>query len=392
MTWTPKMAPTLKAATLHHTADTNNYTAAQVVPMMRSIYAYHAQTRGWGDIGYNVIIDKFGRIFEGRAGGLASTVIGAHAGGFNSGTFGVSMLGNYDTVAVPQAVGNAVADIIAWKFSLYGIDPRGYTTLTATGGAGTTSRYRDGQQVTLPTIFGHRDVGSTDCPGRYGYANLPGIRAGVTARGDHQAYVRALYQDMMGRAPDTVGLNGWVAALSGPNSDRRGVSRGFSYSYEYRMLSIAQAYRQVFNREPDPAGISTWMQKLNSGAVRVDQLRPIFMASAEFYLRGGSSDAAFVDNIYRAALNRGADAWEINYWADVRRRSGAEAVIAAVWGSAEAYMRRVVQTYEYYLGRTAARVEQEAWLPLIMNYGDEQLREEIVVSWEYFTRARARFP
>ena len=82
---------------MHHTADTNNYTADQVPAMMRSIYRYHTVSRGWGDIGYNVIVDKYGRLWEGRFGGLASTVIGAHAGGFNTGTFGVSMLGNYDT-------------------------------------------------------------------------------------------------------------------------------------------------------------------------------------------------------------------------------------------------------------------------------------------------------
>ena len=70
--------------------------------MMRSIYRYHAVSRGWGDIGYNVIVDKFGRRWEGRAGGLASTVVGAHAGGFNSGTFGVSMLGNYESVNPPS--------------------------------------------------------------------------------------------------------------------------------------------------------------------------------------------------------------------------------------------------------------------------------------------------
>ena len=69
---------------------------------MRSIYRYHAVSRGWGDIGYNVLVDKFGRLWEGRYGGLASTVIGAHAGGFNTYTFGVSMLGNYDVVRRPQ--------------------------------------------------------------------------------------------------------------------------------------------------------------------------------------------------------------------------------------------------------------------------------------------------
>src|SRR3712207_673322 len=125
------------------------------------MYAYHAVSRGWGDIGYNVIADKFGRLWEGRYGGLASTVIGAHAGGFNTGTFGVSMLGNYDITEPPQGTLDVVADIIAWKFSLYGVDPRGSTQL-ASGGGG-TSRYAKGEVATVPTVFAHRDVGSTAC-------------------------------------------------------------------------------------------------------------------------------------------------------------------------------------------------------------------------------------
>ncbi|GAB3357539.1 N-acetylmuramoyl-L-alanine amidase [Modestobacter lapidis] len=178
--WGPEYAPTIKAATLHHTADSNNYSYDQVPAMMRSIYQYHTVKLGWGDIGYNVIVDKFGRLFEGRAGGLASTVIAAHAGGFNNSTFGVSMLGNYDVVPVPQGTVDSVAAIIAWKFSLFGIDPRGSTVLTSRGGG--TSRYAAGTTVTLPTIFGHRDVGSTACPGRYGYARLAEIRDKVTAQ------------------------------------------------------------------------------------------------------------------------------------------------------------------------------------------------------------------
>jgi uncharacterized protein with LGFP repeats len=181
-TWAPQYVATVKAATLHHTADTNDYTADQVPAMMRSIYRYHTVSLGWGDIGYNVIVDKFGRLWEGRFGGLSSTVVGAHAGGFNTSTFGVSMLGNYDVVPVPQVTVDAVAAIIAWKFSLFGIDPRGTTSLTSGGGG--TAKYAAGTKVTLPTIFGHRDVGSTACPGRYGYARLGEIRdraAAITA-------------------------------------------------------------------------------------------------------------------------------------------------------------------------------------------------------------------
>ena len=173
-TWGPQYAATVKAATLHHSADTNNYTADQVPAMMRSIYRYHTVSLGWGDIGYNVIVDKYGRLWEGRYGGLSSTVMGAHAGGFNTSTFGVSMLGNYDVVPVPQVTVDAVAAVIAWKFSLFGIDPRSTTTLTSSGGG--TARYSPGTRVTLPTIFGHKDVGSTACPGRYGYARLGEIR------------------------------------------------------------------------------------------------------------------------------------------------------------------------------------------------------------------------
>lgn len=181
-TWDPEYVSTIKAATVHHTADGNTYTADQVPAILRSMYAYHAKTRGWGDIGYNAIVDKFGRIFEGRFGGLSSTVVGAHAGGFNSYTFGVSMLGNYDVAPVPQATVDAVGDVIAWKFGLYGVDPRGTAVLTSGGGG--TAKYTAGTRVTLPTVFGHRDVGSTACPGVYGYARLGEVRNRVAAQVD----------------------------------------------------------------------------------------------------------------------------------------------------------------------------------------------------------------
>ncbi|MGY1813428.1 N-acetylmuramoyl-L-alanine amidase [Blastococcus sp. SYSU D00820] len=180
MGWTPQYATTLKAATLHHTDTANTYTADEVPGILRSIYAYHAQSRGWGDIGYNVIVDRFGRMWEGRAGGLSRPVVAAHAGGFNSGTFGISMLGNHAGVAPSQATIDSVAAAIAWKFSLHNVDPRGTTVLTSGGGG--TSRYAAGVRVTLPTIFGHRDVGSTTCPGDAGYARMGEIRDRVSDR------------------------------------------------------------------------------------------------------------------------------------------------------------------------------------------------------------------
>jgi hypothetical protein len=173
-TWDPEYPSTLQAATIHHTADSNNYGAADVPQIMRSIYRYHAVSLGWGDIGYNVVVDKFGRAWEGRYGGLASTVIGAHAGGFNTGTFGVSMLGNYDTVQPTAVMLETVAQVVAWKFSLYGINPRANVQLTSRGGG--TAKYPAGTAVSVPTLFAHRDVGNTACPGQYGYAKMNWLR------------------------------------------------------------------------------------------------------------------------------------------------------------------------------------------------------------------------
>lgn len=207
-TWDPEYAPTIKAATIHHTADSNNYTAAQVPAMMRSIYAFHTQGRGWGDIGYNVIIDKYGRIFEGRYGGLSSTVIGAHAGGFNTGTFGVSMLGNYAETDTPQAMLDSVAAVIAWKLALYGVNPSGTTQLTSGGGG--TSRYAAGVVVTLPTIFAHRDVGSTTCPGQYAYNRMGQIRDMVEAKTPAPGGSPVGSLEMMGLNGSQLVLSGWV--------------------------------------------------------------------------------------------------------------------------------------------------------------------------------------
>jgi hypothetical protein len=387
MTWRPQIASTLKAATVHHTAGSNDYSAADVPGIMRGIYRYHAVNLGWGDIGYNALVDKFGRIWEGRAGGLAKPVVGAHAGGFNTYTFGVSMIGNYDVVPTTQPMIDSVAAIIAWKLSLYKLDAQGSTTLTSGG----TDKYPAGTAVRLPTIFAHRDTKSTACPGRYGYAKMGEIRTKADNRGMSEAFVKALYQDMMQRGADAGGLRGWTDALvSGWN--RRQVAAGFAKSTEYRRLVITQAYERVLGRKPDAGGLATWMAALSNGSVRLDTIGPALMSSREFYLRGGSSDSAFVNNIYQAGLGRGASASEVDYWAEVRQRSGPEPVLAAVWESAEAAMRRVGQTYEYYLDRPAGRSEQQYWLPVVSGSGDEQLREEVVVSTEYALRAQKRFP
>ncbi|HLV05790.1 N-acetylmuramoyl-L-alanine amidase [uncultured Georgenia sp.] len=179
MRWQPKDVE-LRAAVVHHTAGTNSYTQAQSPSIVRGIYHYHAVSRGWGDIGYNFLVDKWGRIYEGRRGSLAAPAgkmpVGAHAAPFNTGTVGLSVMGDYSAVAAPQAAMDALADIIAWQFGRAGLDPTGSSGMTSPG---TASRPR-GQN--LPRVFGHRDVTATVCPGLDIYQRLGALARSAQQR------------------------------------------------------------------------------------------------------------------------------------------------------------------------------------------------------------------
>ncbi|WP_026252397.1 peptidoglycan recognition protein [Streptomyces sp. PsTaAH-124] len=163
----------VKAAFVHHTATGNNYRCSQAPSVIRSIYRYHVRSMGWRDIGYNFLVDKCGTVYEGRAGGVAKPVLGAHTMGFNSDSVGIAVIGTYSKTKPSSAALKAVARLTAWKLGLYGMDPRGKTYLKSGGG----NRYKKGKNVHLNVISGHRDGFATDCPGRKLYAKLGTIRS-----------------------------------------------------------------------------------------------------------------------------------------------------------------------------------------------------------------------
>ena len=170
----PSYSPTIKMGFLHHTDGVNGYSRSQVPSIIRSIYAYHVRANGWCDVGYNYLIDRFGRIWEGRAGGITRPVLGAHTGGFNYDSFGVSLIGAYNKVQPSTEMLDAAEQLFAWRLGSYYADPTANTTLVADSFSG--SRYAAGTTVKFKTISGHRDADQTTCPGTYAYADLPDIR------------------------------------------------------------------------------------------------------------------------------------------------------------------------------------------------------------------------
>jgi hypothetical protein len=169
---------------VHHTAGRNG--DPDPAATIRSIYHYHTITQGWGDIGYNFLIDEQGRIYEGRharayASGETPTsedlaglgARGAQAKDYNEGSIGVALLGTFDTQLPTTAARASLEKLIAWDAERHGISPTGSSTYV---------NPVSGIQKTFPNVAGHRDVNSTDCPGAKLYAALPSIRSSIASR------------------------------------------------------------------------------------------------------------------------------------------------------------------------------------------------------------------
>ena len=184
--WPPAFHATKKLV-VHHTDTPNGETdATTVASRLRSIYHYHAVTQGWGDIGYNFLVDEAGRVYEGRhsrdyAPGAPPSgddaqgrgVTGAHTSGWNSGTVGIALLGTLTSRDAGPAARSSLEELLAWEAGRNAIDPQGRTAFTNPS---------SGSTITTYDIAGHRAYIATECPGGTFDATLPQLRAAVAAR------------------------------------------------------------------------------------------------------------------------------------------------------------------------------------------------------------------
>jgi hypothetical protein len=205
--WPPEYEPVTHII-IHHTVTPNDDTdyAARV----RSIWAYHANTRGWGDIGYNYLVARDGTLFVGRAGG--NDVVGGHAYPGNYGSLGLAFMGTFVSDPVPSAMLQGAAELMAWKADQKGIDPHGWGWLYSSDPANASDRW-------IHTISGHRDVWYTACPGDVLYGHIPMLRDEVAYRLDEYHYtfvddldsepeMRLIGDDYWFHGPDGCGYDG----------------------------------------------------------------------------------------------------------------------------------------------------------------------------------------
>ena len=205
---------TPRALVIHHTAGNNTYTEAEVPGVITGHCIFHVQGRGWDDLAYNYMVDRFGNVWEGRTGSKTAAIRGGHTAGFNGQTQGIAMMGNFTSAPPTAANIGGVQQIVDWLTGWHSIDPS--TSVTLYADAGNTRGWEIGEPVRVPTIIGHRDVSATSCPGGAFYAMLPSLRASTSPEnfGFDPAAIRCA-----GRVPTIYGTLGHDQIRGTPGPD-----------------------------------------------------------------------------------------------------------------------------------------------------------------------------
>jgi hypothetical protein len=158
-----------RVAVIHHTVSANDYAPADAPGIVLGICRFHVFGNGWNDIGYNALVDQYGQLYEGRAGGLRNAVVGAHTEGVNSQTTGLAAIGTHTALPITPAAQGTIVRYLAWKLAKHGSVPATKPAMLTSG-------------LTAPRISGHRQFNSTDCPGGALFSQLRTIRKQVQKR------------------------------------------------------------------------------------------------------------------------------------------------------------------------------------------------------------------
>jgi hypothetical protein len=164
----------VRFALVHHTASSNGYAPEDVPDVLRGILAFHTSpSKGWPDIAYNLLVDRYGGIWEGREGSVDRVVRGDATGGSQGFAVLCCLIGDLQAAPPTAAAQDALVALLAWLLAREGIDPQGSTTFTSRG----SNRHPAGTTVTTPTITGHRTMSTTACPGDHGMALVTALPA-----------------------------------------------------------------------------------------------------------------------------------------------------------------------------------------------------------------------
>jgi hypothetical protein len=208
----------------------------------------------------------------------------------------------------------------------------------------------------------------------------------------YDSFVKASYQDFLGRQPSASDLSFQVNALMTGVVSKAGYLSSLSRTDEWLSAIVTKMYQDTLGRGPDPTGLADWVSWLRSGRFTVAQAASMFYSSNEYYtLHAGNSPASWVTLLYQKLLNRTPDPSGLQFWIGNTSRYGMDWVAYNFYQSQESRMKRVQNIYETLLFRDPDPVGWPFWTDRVLTTGDLQLAWEVANSIEYWDKAQTRY-
>lgn len=192
------------------------------------------------------------------------------------------------------------------------------------------------------------------------------------------------YQTLLGRDPETAGLDFHLARLAaGGARSRQTFTYGLLFSVEGSRGEVARAYGDLLGRAPDEVGRTYWTAHLQGHGVL--DLRVLLLASNEYRTRAGGTDRTWIEALYLDVLGRTADASGLAYWIE-RAEAGIQRplIAAGIYQSDEALARRAIAHYQEVLARTPSQAERQGAVSTIRTIGERGLRAQLLASSEAY--------
>jgi peptidoglycan hydrolase-like amidase len=330
-----------------------------------------------------------GQVMKTASGGIARTEFSSSTGGWTTGSAFTNVVDLGDAITLNPNRSWTAGFRVSTLSSALGVGAIASIAVTRRTGLGP-----DGGRVLAVTVRatdGHVTTLSGDTVrSRLGLKSDWFSISGITPT-QAGAVVKALYQDVLGHAPDPAGLAGWTSRLL-VTGNAQVVTNGIVYSPERLAKLITVEYQGALHRDPEPGGLASWRLYLERGAGISDLQVGVYSSQESLNVLGHGDTRAWVGGMYAAILGRPASAAEQAAWAAVALRDGRAKAASGIAKSPEAGLRRLKGFYLTFLGRGVDAAGMKTWLPYMSGAGDFKVPGFIGASQEYFARAQLRFP
>jgi hypothetical protein len=201
---------------------------------------------------------------------------------------------------------------------------------------------------------------------------------------DATSFVKALYQNILGRTADSSGLAFWVNQIQNNGLSNQEVAADIWRSTEHRRDEVNAYYQTYLHRTPDASGLAFWANELTNGVYNEQGVQTLFMTSAEYIAQHGTP-STFVQGLYLNILSRLPTANELSFWENALATYGAIDVAGSILTSTESYTNLIDSYYANYLNRTVDASGLDNWLSKLQSGSGsvESVAESILGSVEY---------